>query len=118
MALPDYTSDPVPFIDAIVAFVREHRVKVVLPVADSSITLLAPHRERFAELGCRLAVGSDAALEIANDKVRTLEVATKLGIAYPKSVPVTGVEDLRVVAPSRSILRIAKGGIYLLLSSY
>ena len=42
-----------------------------------------------------LAVASDAALEIANDKVRTLEVATKLDIAYPKSIPVNGVEDLR-----------------------
>ena len=93
--LPDYTSDPAPFVDAIIAFVRAHRVRVLLPTADSSIVLLAPHRERFAELGCTVAVASDAALEIANNKVRTLEVASKLGIAYPKSVPVTGVEDLR-----------------------
>lgn len=93
--LPDYTNDPAPFIDAILAFVREHSVRVVLPTADSSIVLLAPHRERFAELGCTVAVASDAALEIANDKTRTLEVADKLGIPYPKSVPVTGAEDLR-----------------------
>jgi predicted ATP-grasp superfamily ATP-dependent carboligase len=95
VALPDYLSDPVPFLDAILAFVREHHVRVVLPTADSSIVLLAPHRERFAELGCTLAVASDAALEIANDKTRTLEVADKLGIAYPKSVTVADVEDLR-----------------------
>jgi len=93
--LPDYTSDPAPFTDAILAFVREHSVRVVLPTADSSIVLLAPHRERFAELGCTLAVAPDAALEIANDKTRTLEVADKLGIPYPKSVPVAGAEDLR-----------------------
>jgi predicted ATP-grasp superfamily ATP-dependent carboligase len=93
--LPDYTSDPAPFIDAILAFVREHSVRVVLPTADSSIVLLAPHRERFAEVGCTVAVAPDAALEIANDKTRTLEVADKLGIPYPKSVPVAGVEDLR-----------------------
>src|SRR5580693_4982433 len=35
--LPDYTSDPAPFIDAILAFVREHSVRVVLPTADSGI---------------------------------------------------------------------------------
>jgi predicted ATP-grasp superfamily ATP-dependent carboligase len=40
-------------------------------------------------------VASDAALEIANDKTRTLEVAAKLDIAYPKSVQVNAVEDLR-----------------------
>ena len=40
-------------------------------------------------------MSSDAALEIANDKVRTLELADKLDIAYPRSITVTGVEDLR-----------------------
>jgi len=40
-------------------------------------------------------VASDAALEIATDKVRTLEVAAKLGIKYPQSLPVTGVADVR-----------------------
>ena len=93
--LPDYLTDPAPFVDAILAFVREHSVRVVLPTADSSIVLLAPHRERFAELGCTVLVAPDAALEIANDKTRTLEVADKLGIPYPKSVPVTSVEDVR-----------------------
>lgn len=93
--LPDYTVNPVAFIDAIAEFVREHRVTVVLPVGDATVALSAPHRERFAELGCTIAVPSDAALDIATDKVRTLEVADKLGIDYPKSLPVTCVEDLR-----------------------
>ena len=95
LILPDYVSEPDAYAEAVLAFVREHQVKVVLPVGDANITLLAPRRERFKELGAMLAVASDAALEIANDKVRTLEVATKLDIAYPKSIPVTGVEDLR-----------------------
>lgn len=93
--LPDFTRDPDGYADAVVEFARAHRLRVVLPTADSSITLLAPHRDRFAAIGCRLAVAPDNALEIANDKVRTLEVAAKLGIDYPKSVSVTGVEDLR-----------------------
>jgi predicted ATP-grasp superfamily ATP-dependent carboligase len=93
--LPDYTIDPAGFIDAILAFVREHGVKVVLPTGDASIVLMAPQRERFAELNCIVAVAPDAALEIASDKTRTLEVAAKLGIDYPKSIPVSGVEDLR-----------------------
>jgi predicted ATP-grasp superfamily ATP-dependent carboligase len=95
LELPDYTSDPVAFTDAIIAFVREHEVRVVLPTGDATIALLAPHREQFAGLGCTLAVAPDPALEVATDKVRTLEVAAKLGIDYPKSVAVTGVEDLR-----------------------
>jgi predicted ATP-grasp superfamily ATP-dependent carboligase len=95
LVLPDYVSEPEAYVAAVLAFVGEHQVKVVLPVGDANIKLLAPHRERFAELGSMLAVASDAALEIANDKIRTLEVAAKLDIAYPKSVQVNGVEDLR-----------------------
>jgi predicted ATP-grasp superfamily ATP-dependent carboligase len=94
LVLPDYVSEPAAYVEAVLAFVREHRVRVVLPVGDANITLLAPHRERFVELGSFLTVASDAALEIANDKTRTLEVAAKLDIAYPKSVQVTAVEDL------------------------
>jgi predicted ATP-grasp superfamily ATP-dependent carboligase len=95
LMLPDYVSEPAAYVDAVLAFAREHGTKVVMPVGDANITLLAPHREKFAEIGSFLAVASDAALEVANDKTRTLEVAAKLDIAYPKSVQVNGVEDLR-----------------------
>jgi predicted ATP-grasp superfamily ATP-dependent carboligase len=98
LELPDYVSEPDAYTDAVLGFAREHGVKVVMPVGDANITLLAPHRGRFTEFGSFLAVASDAALEIANDKTRTLEVAAKLDIAYPQSVHVTGVEDLREAA--------------------
>ena len=95
VALPDYVGDPAPYAAAIIAFVRDHHVRVVLPTGDESVVELAPYRKRFAELGCTLVVASDAALEIANDKSRTLEVARQLGIDYPKSFGVNVVEDLR-----------------------
>lgn len=98
LVLPDYVSAPEAYVDAVLAFVREHGVKVVMPVGDANITLLAPRRERFNELDCFVAVASEAALEIANDKTRTLEVASKLDIAYPQSIHVNGVEELREAA--------------------
>ena len=96
VALPDYNSDQLAYVEAIIAFVGRHRVKVVLPTADPSITMLAAYRKRFAELDCTLVLASDAALEVANDKNRTLELASKLGIACPKSIQINGVEDVRV----------------------
>ena len=97
VALPDFNADRASYVEAIVSFVRDHQVKVVLPTGDANIVILAPHRQRFADLGCTLAVAPDEAFEIANDKCRTLKVADKLGIAYPKSIPVTGTEDLHAV---------------------
>jgi predicted ATP-grasp superfamily ATP-dependent carboligase len=95
--LPDYNSDQAAYVEAVLGFVLEHQVRVVLPSGDANIVMLSPHRGRFAELGCRLAVASDSALAIANDKVRTLELADRLGIAYPKSMPLTGPQDLPAV---------------------
>jgi predicted ATP-grasp superfamily ATP-dependent carboligase len=95
VTLPDYITDTASYVAKVISFARDHRVKVVLPTGDESIAALAPHRERFPELGCVLAVASDAALEIATDKGRTLEVAAKLGIDYPRSVEVVGVAELR-----------------------
>lgn len=93
--LPDYIKDPAAFTDAVVAFAREHHVQLVLPSADATIAILAPARQRFAEIGCALAVAPDAALAVATDKVRTLEAAARLGIDYPKSLPVAGLADVR-----------------------
>jgi predicted ATP-grasp superfamily ATP-dependent carboligase len=95
VVLPSYVADPAPYVDAVLAFVRDHRVRVVLPTGDESVVELAPHRKRFAELGCTLVVASDDALGIANDKSRTLDVADRLGIDYPRSVEVAGLADLR-----------------------
>jgi predicted ATP-grasp superfamily ATP-dependent carboligase len=96
--LPNFVTDPAGYAAAVVAFVRDHGIRVVLPVSDASIALLAPHRFRFAELGCFLAVAADGALELANDKTRTLEIADKLGIDYPRSLPAANDEDLRAAA--------------------
>ena len=96
--LPSYSSEPTAYVDAIIGFVRQHHVTVVLPTGDASIAALAPRREELAELGCTLAVAPDAVLEIATDKTRTLEVADKLGIAYPRSIQIDSPDDLPAAA--------------------
>jgi predicted ATP-grasp superfamily ATP-dependent carboligase len=95
VTLGNYLADPAVYVAAVIAFARTHNVRVVLPTGDASIAALAPYRDRFAAFGCVLAVAPDAALEIANDKARTLEIAAKLGIAHPVSVQVRGIDELR-----------------------
>lgn len=95
VTLANYLDDPAAYVDAVTAFAARHRVRMVLPTGDASIAALAPHRDRLAGLGCVLAVAPDEALAIANDKARTLEAAAKLGIAFPASVPVSGLDELR-----------------------
>jgi len=56
-----------------------------------------PVREQLAALGCVLALGPDSALEVANDKDRTLEVARKLGIDQPETMRMDSIDELPAV---------------------
>ncbi len=94
LILPSYTHDPDAYAAAIIAFVRYHSPRVVLPNGDASIAILRPYRQQLGELGCVLALAPEHALEIANDKDRTLEVARELGIPQPRSVRINGPDDL------------------------
>lgn len=94
LSLPSYATTPAAFAARVVEFVREHRIRAVIPTGDATIAAMVPRRADLALLGCTLAVASDAALKIANHKGRTLELADRLGIAYPRSIKIDGVEDL------------------------
>lgn len=100
MVLPDLTVDPKAFAEVVLDFVREHPTRMVLPTGDGAIASLMPYREQLELHGAVLALAPNEALEIANDKDRTLAVAQSLAIDYPKTVRISGVDDLRALGPS------------------
>jgi predicted ATP-grasp superfamily ATP-dependent carboligase len=95
VVLPSLTTDAKAFADAAIDFVRQYPTRVVLPTADGAISALMPYREQFELLGCVLALAPDVALDIANDKDRTLAVAQRLGIDYPRTMRISSIDDLR-----------------------
>lgn len=96
VVLPSYSAGLLPYVNAILEFVREHPTRVLLPASDVSCTALIPCRRQLAELGTVLALPPDSALAVAFDKDRTLEVARELGIAHPKLIRVGDIEELSV----------------------
>jgi predicted ATP-grasp superfamily ATP-dependent carboligase len=94
LILPDLVADTPGFIAALTEFVTEHSPRVILPNDDVTIGVLRPYRQHFADLGCIVALASDPALDVANDKDRTLAVAARLGIAMPATIRLSGTDDL------------------------
>ena len=84
VVLPSYSGDGSAFAAAVIEFVREHPTRVILPGGDPTVAALLPHRDQLARLGCTLALAPNPALEIANDKARTLQIARDLGIDHPR----------------------------------
>jgi predicted ATP-grasp superfamily ATP-dependent carboligase len=98
LVLPDLIGDPHAFTAAVIEFVRAHSPRVILPTGDITIGVLRRHRQQLAELGCVLALASESALDIANDKDRTLAVAEQLGIAQPQSLRINDTGDIESAA--------------------
>jgi predicted ATP-grasp superfamily ATP-dependent carboligase len=67
---------------------------MVVPCHDGSIAALRPRRH-LIEQKTALALASEAALDLAIDKRRTVTLARQLGIAVPTNIEVQGVSDLR-----------------------
>jgi len=84
-ALPSLRSAPDSYAAALLELLDRRPAKVVVPTMDGSIAALRPFRERI-EKETALALAPEAALDIANDKTRTLAVAEELGFRTPRSV--------------------------------
>lgn len=94
LTLPDLAADTPGFVAALTEFVTEHSPRMMLPTDDVTIGVLRPYRQHFADRGCTLALASDPALDVANDKDRTLALAGRLGIAQPATIRLSGTDDL------------------------
>ena len=92
--LPSYHGDPDTYANSVLQLAGTRRAQVVIPSIDGSIAALRPWRRRFEQQGTALAVPSEPALAVANDKERTLALARQLGIPGPRSVPIAGPDDV------------------------
>lgn len=95
VTFPNVADDPDEFGAAVLAFVQQQRTTVVIPASDGSVAALRPWRDRLAAAGAQLALASEAALTVADDKARTLSLCTELGIPIPRTASIDKIEDVR-----------------------
>ena len=75
-------SDP-RYVGRVLDLCRKHRVRMVVPLIDTELHLLAPHREAFRAAGTTLLVSSPEASQICLDKRETHDFFRKAGIPTP-----------------------------------
>jgi predicted ATP-grasp superfamily ATP-dependent carboligase len=90
---PVSTSEPDAFVDSVLEFVRAQAIDLVIPITDWTLGPLSAQRERFAGI-CRVAMPSQAAVEFASDKYRTIKLAESIGISVPRTLLVASLDDL------------------------
>jgi len=81
------------YLDLLEELLQRASVKVIVSSHDATIALLRAHRARLEE-HTRLALASEAALTIAVNKEKTMEVARRLGLRVPREVAVQSASEL------------------------
>ena len=70
-------------------------VQVLIPSSDSTIAMLRQQRKRL-EQKVHIALAKEPALTIAINKELTLDIASRLGLSVPRSVPVRSVDEVKI----------------------
>jgi predicted ATP-grasp superfamily ATP-dependent carboligase len=95
---PVSTEDARGFDDAVLKFVNDQAVDLVVPITDWTMLPLSEHRELFSgTTSCRIALPSRASLEQVSDKYQTLQIAQSLGIRTPQTWLIASEHDLESV---------------------
>ena len=91
--LPSMSREPDGFAAAVLDLIERRPTTVVVPSTDASIAALRPRRT-LIEQRSALALASEPALDLANDKARTLALAAQVGIRTPRSVTVEAPDQV------------------------
>jgi predicted ATP-grasp superfamily ATP-dependent carboligase len=83
---------PREFVQTVLQTVREKSVDLIVPVTDAAIFPLSEARSQFEGL-CELAMSDATALEVVTNKLKTLELAERLGVPTPYSVLVHTAQE-------------------------
>ena len=74
-------------------------IDLIFPVTDTTILPLVAARERFEDI-CRLAIPPTEALETTRNKLKTFELAERLGVPFPRTRLVHSVGEALEFGPA------------------
>ena len=69
------------YVPALLEIVRSRPVKLIVPLTDLDLLLLARHQGEFSALGCTVMVGSEQAVGLCRDKALTNALLAETGLA-------------------------------------
>jgi carbamoyl-phosphate synthase large subunit len=85
-------SDP-SYVDYLLSLCKKHRIKLLVPLIDTELTVLSRNKTRFEANGVTVLVSSEETNEICFDKRNTYEFFRVIGVKYPR---VFSREDLEI----------------------
>jgi predicted ATP-grasp superfamily ATP-dependent carboligase len=83
---------PADFVQAILAAVRRWNIDLVIPITDEALLPLSQARSDFPT-DCCLAIPDAGTLELTTNKMKTVELASRLSVPVPRTAVVSTAEE-------------------------
>jgi len=87
---------PDKFINYLLEVVKNDHYQVIFPVTDSTVILIARHKEEFCKY-TMVPLPDYEVLMKAMDKAETIKVAQENGISCPKTYPIDDIKEVEMV---------------------
>jgi predicted ATP-grasp superfamily ATP-dependent carboligase len=89
---PAPETSPRELVSTLFQAARDREIDLIIPVTDAVILPLSEARAQFEGI-CKLALPETAALEIVTNKLKTVELAERLGVPAPRTCLVHTVQE-------------------------
>jgi carbamoyl-phosphate synthase large subunit len=73
------------YCDEILALCREHNVRLMIPLIDPELPIIADRRDQFAAIGTIAVVSTSAVVDLCFDKWETAKFLADNGLPHPKT---------------------------------
>ena len=83
------------FIPAVLNIVKDFGCQVVIPVNDGVASEVSKHKREFEEVNATVPVPDWEVFDVCRDKYKTIELAKKAGVAYPKTFIAENIDELQ-----------------------
>lgn len=80
------------YVETLLAYCKEHAVRLLVPTIDTELDVLSRNREAFARIGTFVHVSAPETIDIVRDKERTVAVLAQAGVPVPRTAR---IEQLR-----------------------
>lgn len=74
------------FIPAILKIIRDYEVSLLIPTVSEELPVVAKELDSFAPYPCRVVIAPYAAVDIANDKLKTAVFLDQHGVSVPRTL--------------------------------
>jgi carbamoyl-phosphate synthase large subunit len=93
------------FFDSLVAFCRQHSIRLIIPTHDRELPIYAKLRPLFAELGIHVACSGGETIAIAADKCRTHEFLVEHQLPTVAQIPLSLANNSHVQLPFPLVIK-------------